>query len=98
MTDRRRPVLERIFWICVFLLSLFSCGRFINDAWNKWEENPVIINYNQKSTYVLEVPFPAITICPETKTRRKIFNYTEMSYIAMSKQFDMDNDEYSIHF
>lgn len=94
MTDRRRPIFERIFWICIFLLSIFWCFRFMYDAWHKWEENPVIINFNEKPTFVWEIPFPAITICPETKTVRKIFNYTKMCNIARTgTHFDMDDDE-----
>lgn len=64
------------------------------DAWKKWEENPVIINFNQKSSYVWEIPFPGVTICPEIKTVRKIFNYTEMCNIARTEgDFEMEDIE-----
>lgn len=94
ITDRKRPVFERIFWICTVLFSIFWCVRFMYDAWHKWEENPVIINFNEKSSYVWDIPFPAVTICPEIKTRRKIFNYTHMCNIARTEgDFEMSDIE-----
>lgn len=91
MSDRKRPVFERIFWICVFIISIFFCGKFIYDAWNKWKDNPVIINFNQNPTFIWEIPFPAVTICPEIKSIKSIFNYTKF-YDRLNK------DNYNMSF
>lgn len=28
--------------------------------------------------FPLQIPFPAVTVCPITKVRQRVFNYTEM--------------------
>lgn len=38
-------------------------------------ESPVIVSFAETATPIWDVPFPAITICPETKTRKDIFNF-----------------------
>ncbi|KAH8375195.1 hypothetical protein KR200_002252 [Drosophila serrata] len=75
--EKKRPFLERLFWICVLLLSVFTCVKLTLNIWDKWNNNPVIVSFAEKSTPVWEIPFPAVTVCPETKTRRSIFNFTD---------------------
>lgn len=95
MNDRKRPVFERIFWICVFIVSIFFCGKSIYEAWHKWKSNPVIINFNQNPTFIWEIPFPAVTICPEIKTIKSIFNYTQFYHELLNmNNYDMSQDEY----
>lgn len=45
--------------------------------YGKWEANPVTIVYGSELMPVSTVPFPAITICPLSKSRSDIFNITE---------------------
>ena len=44
-------------------------------TYNKWETSPVIVSFSTKQRPVFDIPFPAVTICPEIKTDRKIFDY-----------------------
>jgi len=46
------------------------------NIWNKWDQSPVIVSFAEKSTPVWQIPFPAVTICPETKAKQTIFNFT----------------------
>ena len=62
-----RPRREKIFWLCVFAVSIFCCSILINSIYIKWHETPVIVSFSEKSTPVWSIPFPAITICSETK-------------------------------
>ncbi|XP_055382443.1 pickpocket protein 28-like, partial [Condylostylus longicornis] len=48
------------------------------NTWEKWETNPVIVSFNEKFTPVWQIPFPAITICPERKFMQNKFNYTDV--------------------
>ncbi|XP_017063341.1 pickpocket protein 28 [Drosophila eugracilis] len=75
--EKKRPILERLFWISVLVLSVFTCVKLTLNIWDKWNNNPVIVSFAEKSTPVWEIPFPAVTVCPETKTRRAIFNFTD---------------------
>lgn len=42
---------------------------------------------------VWELPFPAITICPETKAKQSVFNFTRM-YNMVSKATHNDKDDH----
>lgn len=34
-------------------------------TYKKWEVAPVIVTFATKETPIYEIPFPAVTICPE---------------------------------
>uniref|UniRef100_A0A0K8VEQ2 Sodium channel protein Nach n=1 Tax=Bactrocera latifrons TaxID=174628 RepID=A0A0K8VEQ2_BACLA len=63
----RRPLIEKCFWFCVFLASIYCCSNLIHSIYIKWNETPVIVSFSEKSTPIWSIPFPAITICSETK-------------------------------
>lgn len=44
--------------------------------YDKWQFSPVIVSFAEKSTPVWQIPFPAVTICPETKALSKFINFT----------------------
>jgi len=75
-------------------LSIYTCGRSIINIWNKWDQSPVIVSFDEKSTPVWQIPFPAVTICPETKAKQTIFNFTN-AYHQMHKvdNMTMTDDE-----
>ncbi|XP_059608203.1 pickpocket protein 28-like [Phlebotomus argentipes] len=75
--ERRRPWAERVWWGVVFLLSIYSCFSFIGSSWRRWHQSPVIVTFADKSTPVWQIPFPAVTICPETKVKMEYLNYTK---------------------
>lgn len=56
----------------------YGCAHLIYQTWNKWNYNPVIVSFDDKMTSISEIPFPAITICPESKTNPSKFNYTDI--------------------
>lgn len=45
--------------------------------WEKWQTSPVIVSFAEKSTPVWQIPFPAVTICPETKAMKKHLDFTK---------------------
>ncbi|KAL5289998.1 hypothetical protein ACFFRR_009784 [Megaselia abdita] len=75
--EQKRPILERLFWILVFILSIYACASLTINIWDKWNNNPVIVSFAEKSTPVWQIPFPAVTVCSETKSRQTVFNFTE---------------------
>lgn len=88
MSDRKRPVIERLAWLVAFLICLYCCGYLINNSWKQWEENPILINFNEKPTPVWSIPFPSITICPETKAQKRIFDFLENFNKVYDGSFD----------
>lgn len=71
------------------MLLMFLCMNSTFNVWRKWQENPVIISLTHKPVSIGDIPFPAATICPETKTSAKKFNYTDV-YRSM---FKLDGDK-----
>lgn len=40
--------------------------------------SPVIVTFATTQTPIWNIPFPAITICPEVKSQKNLFNYTDI--------------------
>ncbi|XP_039448581.1 pickpocket protein 28-like [Culex pipiens pallens] len=43
----------------------------------KWDNTPGIVSFATKASDVSDIPFPAITICPEVKSQVSRFNFTD---------------------
>ncbi|XP_061393668.1 pickpocket protein 28-like [Musca vetustissima] len=65
--SQQRPLRENIFWLCVIFLSLFYCVTSVMQTFGKWKDRPVIVSFSESSVDISKIPFPAVTICPETK-------------------------------
>ncbi|RZC40060.1 ASC domain containing protein [Asbolus verrucosus] len=74
----KRTIFERIWWFIVFLICLIACITSIYGVYKKWEGSPVIVNFANQGTPIHKIPFPAITICPESKASQHSFNYTKL--------------------
>ncbi|KAL1492020.1 hypothetical protein ABEB36_012524 [Hypothenemus hampei] len=59
-----RTTVERGWWLVVFLFSLICCFYSIYLIYEKWNNSPVIISYDNDETPINQIPFPAVTICP----------------------------------
>lgn len=91
-------VFSRLFWIMVFVFSIYLCASLTMNIWNKWNNNPVIVSFAEKSTPVWQIPFPAVTICTETKSRQTYFNFTDIywkyyDFCANVTQDNISSDE-----
>lgn len=72
-----RSLLERLWWLVVVVLSVFCCAMLIQKVYHKWDSNPVIVSLDDTPTKIWDVPFPAITVCPEAKINSLVMNFTE---------------------
>lgn len=53
-----------------------------------WEHGPIIVGLNDKIRPIWEIPFPTVTICPETKAHGKKINFTDTFHMLLdSKKF-----------
>jgi amiloride-sensitive sodium channel len=68
-----------MFWLTAFLLSSGVAAYYIHKVWDKWNKSPVFVSFNEMQTPVWEIPFPAITICPQVKVKKTLFSYSTMS-------------------
>jgi acid-sensing ion channel, other len=70
-----RHWIERLFWVFAFCLSVTGCYVMISETYEKWQLYPVIMTPVDEPMSVWNIPFPAITICPERKAIKTKFNY-----------------------
>ncbi|XP_062555545.1 pickpocket protein 28-like [Armigeres subalbatus] len=78
LSDRKLTVFERVWWAAGIIVTLITCCYSAFTLYKKWCDNPVVIGYATKLSPVSTIPFPAVTICPLTKTRVEAFNITEV--------------------
>ncbi|PSN50939.1 hypothetical protein C0J52_08126 [Blattella germanica] len=68
--DVQLHFLERIFWSVAFVLAVITSGYYITILYQKWDENPVIVSIGAKATQLIDIPFPAVTICTMSKAKK----------------------------
>ncbi|XP_055305980.1 pickpocket protein 28-like [Sitodiplosis mosellana] len=87
LAERKQHWSERIWWIFAFVLSALVCISSIRISWMKWSENPVSIIFDDKpnSKQISKIPYPTVTICPETKTCRQKLDFTAVQSVIMNK-------------
>ncbi|XP_068896266.1 pickpocket protein 28-like isoform X2 [Tenebrio molitor] len=65
---------KRLFWFTVLCVCMYTCGSLIYLTFKRWKTNPIFISFTSKPLW--EVPFPAVTVCPENQVKRRSYNYT----------------------
>lgn len=60
----------RLWWIIAFGVSFWLCGSSILGLWIKWHRNLVTLKIIENDVSITNIPFPTVTICPETKTTK----------------------------
>ncbi|XP_058464039.1 pickpocket protein 28-like [Malaya genurostris] len=76
LSCRERTACEKFWWLLVFLLSIGSCSLLIRKIYHKWDQTPVIVSFDEKSTRIWQIPFPAVTLCPQTKAGQSWLNFS----------------------
>lgn len=66
----------RFWWKVAFSVSVWLCGASIHNIWLKWHKNLVSMSFTEKPMPTSTIPFPTVTICPETKTYASKLNVT----------------------
>ncbi|XP_038222386.1 pickpocket protein 28-like [Zerene cesonia] len=79
--EKERTIVEKVFWLFMFSSSVILCSVLIRKVWIKWNESPVIVSFAETSTPVWQIPYPAVTVCIETKAMQTKFNFTEYYHL-----------------
>jgi Amiloride-sensitive sodium channel len=72
--------IEKVFWLIAIVVSICCCSFLIYEIGVKVQEDLTVIYSSEYSTNITEIPFPAITYCPELlnelppKNGQKYFN------------------------
>ncbi|XP_074030574.1 pickpocket protein 28 [Leptinotarsa decemlineata] len=88
----RRSKGERILWLVILLTAVALSVYHILEIYNKYEENPFIVNFATRESPISTIPFPAVTICPVVKATREKFNFTEAA-MKIWKNMSISEDE-----
>lgn len=78
--EKKRHWTERLWWMIAFTVSVVACAGFIYQAWIKWNNSPVIMTFTEEATHVYDIPFPAVTVCMDSKSKQRMLNYTDVYY------------------
>ncbi|PNF17623.1 hypothetical protein B7P43_G07373 [Cryptotermes secundus] len=60
----------RLFWTIAFILATMTAGYFIKIVYAKWDDTPVIVSIAAKTTQLVDIPFPAVTLCTMNEARK----------------------------
>ncbi|XP_044253187.1 pickpocket protein 28-like [Tribolium madens] len=82
LTEKRSKI-EKTIWSLMLLTLLSGCMFMIYKVYHKYESCPVVVSFSTKDTPLYQIPFPAVTICPESKYSRKEFNYSKVYFEIM---------------
>ncbi|XP_063915464.1 pickpocket protein 28-like [Zophobas morio] len=73
----KRTVFEKILWGLLLLISLAGCTLMIYQIVERYKNSPIVVSFATKDTPLFSIPFPAVTICPESKCLEDHFNYSD---------------------
>lgn len=54
---------ERIFFALSFVVVVLMSIFFISNVYTKWRSTPVIVGINPEPSFIVNEPFPAVTLC-----------------------------------
>ncbi|XP_013199333.2 pickpocket protein 28-like [Amyelois transitella] len=93
--EKERTKTEKLFWLLAFICSVVLCSFLIRNVWRKWNDSPVIVSFAENPTPVWQIPYPAVTVCLETKSKVSVFDFTDNyhRYNVSADRGNMTNQE-----
>lgn len=58
----------------------------MSQVWIYYQKNQIVISFETKQSFVYNIPFPAVTICPEAKFANYKFNYSSIFHKLKNKE------------
>lgn len=77
----------------MIVCSIAVCTYQIYSLYSKWRFNPVIVTFDTEATAIWQIPFPAVTICPQSKSNHSKFKLTQL----LSKNKYSSEERRSLH-
>lgn len=84
----------RFWWMIAFILSTSLCVISISSIWRKWNETPVTISFSEHNIPISSIPFPTVTICPETKAQKSKLDLFNAYHMMKTKKSNLSDIEY----
>lgn len=86
--NRQNSFIAKCVWFFWIFISFIFCIVLLSNVVSRWNADPLIVSLNDRPEPVWEIPFPAITICPETKAKTTVFNFTRYYHLLMKSKLD----------
>ena len=74
---RRNPACHRLLWSILILVGFSISGWLIFEAFQDWDENPVLTTLDTIAAPITETQFPTVTVCPNEYTPPDNWAYLE---------------------
>lgn len=88
---QNRTIVEKCWWILIFICIISGCGYAIYLIYNKWQRSPVIVSLTTIDTPIYQVPFPAVTICPTIRFDKKCMDFGSLFKNVTDGTLDRNN-------
>nr|XP_034834970.1 pickpocket protein 28-like [Maniola hyperantus] len=75
--ERKTTPIEKIVWLIMFTSCFIYCGFLIWKSYTKWMKSPSIVMLTENDQPIRQIPFPAVTVCPEMKILSTVFSYDD---------------------
>lgn len=85
-------MLCRLYWFVIILIGIFASAYLIYNTYRKWVTSPIIVTFAKTETPIWNIPFPAVTICPETAIDQAMFNLTD-TYLKYQNNLTTTEEE-----
>ncbi|XP_039442668.1 pickpocket protein 28-like [Culex pipiens pallens] len=76
LADHQLLKIEKLWWTAWIVAAFVGSCCCVVTMYHKWEADPVVLAYAPRFVPISTIPFPAITVCPLSKTRVEEFNLT----------------------
>ena len=60
-----RNISLNIIWGCLLVLGIAGASLVCNELVKQWDDNPVVTTIESTTHSIRDMPFPAVTICPD---------------------------------
>ncbi|XP_037031883.1 pickpocket protein 28-like isoform X1 [Bradysia coprophila] len=78
LASRKNTRNERIFWLLALIISSVLFIFLFSKVWTRYGDGPIAIEISPYQKPIWDIPFPAITICTETKSKASEFKFSEV--------------------
>lgn len=73
-----RPLYERVLWILITIFGILLTSYLVINSYLDFLESPTVTSEDPKRTSVLELSFPAVSLCSSNRIGRKeLLTYSE---------------------
>lgn len=91
--NRQSSLISKCVWSVWVVISFICCLVLLANVWSRMYSDPLIVSLSDKPEPIWEIPFPAVTICPETKSKQTVFNFTRMYNVLMKNKLNTIKEE-----